>query len=334
MFPNYFAAPPATYQPAPSNGSLRPSTCQLAIRQQPKEALVTIKDKEKVRKPVDPPPMLELTVNGSTDQQFLQNPYLFVCATLYKSEKDEPFDASANASLAGTLVSSLHRLKDTNNKDGGFFVFGDISVKVQGTFRLYFTLYEFLPNGNEVQHLAGVISEKFKVVLPKDFKGLEESTYLSRAFSDQGVRLRLRKEPRGMMSNKRSYSGEPAPIANTPIRPNVEYPAAKKARQEYPVNLNSTTSASSMAYQMNATTMPYAMGHPSLGMNMTTPLSMYRNSPFQYTNGDIASSVPQHTGYPSSHIYPPYGHRNVAASSVDDAAYPPHFSTSDSPYLG
>jgi hypothetical protein len=28
---------------------------------------------------------------------------------------------------------------------------------------------------------------------------MDESTYLSRAFSDQGVRLRLRKEPRAMM---------------------------------------------------------------------------------------------------------------------------------------
>ena len=33
------------------------------------------------------------------------------------------------------------------------------------------------------------------VVAAKDFHGMEESSYLSRAFSDQGVRLRLRKEP-------------------------------------------------------------------------------------------------------------------------------------------
>jgi hypothetical protein len=30
---------------------------------------------------------------------------------------------------------------------------------------------------------------------------MDESTYLSRAFSDQGVRLRLRKEPRAMMGS-------------------------------------------------------------------------------------------------------------------------------------
>lgn len=32
-----------------------------------------------------------------------------------------------------------------SNKDGGFFVCGDISIKVQGTFRLCFTLYDFQP---------------------------------------------------------------------------------------------------------------------------------------------------------------------------------------------
>jgi hypothetical protein len=36
----------------------------------------------------------------------------------------------------------------------------------------------------------------FSVVVQKDWKGLQESTYISRAFSDQGVRIRLRKEAR------------------------------------------------------------------------------------------------------------------------------------------
>lgn len=29
--------------------------------------------------------------------------------------------------------------------DGGFFVFGDLSVKVEGVFRLSFSLYELIP---------------------------------------------------------------------------------------------------------------------------------------------------------------------------------------------
>ena len=57
------------------------------------------------------------------------------------------------------MVSSLHRLKDVDNMgmtcwkslptefakplvDGGFFVFSDLSVKIEGEFRLQFSLYE------------------------------------------------------------------------------------------------------------------------------------------------------------------------------------------------
>jgi hypothetical protein len=82
------------------------------------------------------------------------------------------------------------------NIDGGFFVFSDMTVKVLGVFRLHFSLFEYRKQSQEVCFLGSVISERFKVLLSKDFKGLDESTYLSRTFSDQGVRIRLRKEPR------------------------------------------------------------------------------------------------------------------------------------------
>lgn len=42
--------------------------------------------------------------------------------------------------------------------------------------------------------------ENQTVVAAKDFHGMEESSILSRTFSDQGVRLRLRKEPRSIAS--------------------------------------------------------------------------------------------------------------------------------------
>ncbi|KAF2800657.1 hypothetical protein K505DRAFT_320310 [Melanomma pulvis-pyrius CBS 109.77] len=222
----YHYVPPTVYQqPGVSSGShLRSQDITLILRQQPKEALVTADGKEKARKPVDPPPIIQVTVKPSADpsQHFLQSPYLFMCTSLYKLDKNEAWDGNANKSLAGSLVSSLHRLKDVDNKDGGFFVFGDISVKVQGTFRLHFSLFDLRKDTADVQYLGSITSEPFRVLLPKDFKGMDESTYLSRAFSDQGVRLRLRKEPRAMMGNKRPYPyGVDSPSSNTPIRPNM-----------------------------------------------------------------------------------------------------------------
>ncbi|KAF2706330.1 hypothetical protein K504DRAFT_386056 [Pleomassaria siparia CBS 279.74] len=123
-----------------------------------------------------------------------------MCTSLRRdNETPESFDATINKNLAGSLVSSLHRLKDGDNKDGGFFVFGDISVKTTGIFRLQFSLFDLHKDTHDVLYLGSIISDAFRVMLPKDFKGMEESTYISRAFSDQGVRLRLRKEPRAIM---------------------------------------------------------------------------------------------------------------------------------------
>lgn len=51
-------------------------------------------------------------------------------------------------------------------------------------------------NNSQVAFVRSIVSSPFRVVGQKEFKGLSESTHLSRAFSDQGVRLRLRKEPR------------------------------------------------------------------------------------------------------------------------------------------
>ncbi|KAK5174049.1 uncharacterized protein LTR77_001129 [Saxophila tyrrhenica] len=118
--------------------------------------------------------------------------------------------------LVGASTSSLHRLKDVDNKDGGFFVFGDISCRREGRFRLQFALFELRPDGSEFLNYA--MSNPFKVVPFKEFRGMKESTHLSRTFSDQGVRLRLRKEPRAIGA-KRSWTGtEMGPTTSPPSR--------------------------------------------------------------------------------------------------------------------
>ncbi|KAF1969590.1 hypothetical protein BU23DRAFT_375255, partial [Bimuria novae-zelandiae CBS 107.79] len=172
----------------------------LIIRQQPKEALVFSAGKEKTRKPVDPPPIVQLKVDESAEasQHFLQSPYLFMTVSLWKADQDERWDHCGSQNgpshLYGGLCSSLHRLKDIDNKDGGFFIFGDISVNTTGTFRLQFKLYDM--QKDVAVFIGSIKSDPFNVVSAKGYLGLEPSTYLSRTFSDQGVRLRLRKESR------------------------------------------------------------------------------------------------------------------------------------------
>ncbi|CUS15313.1 unnamed protein product [Tuber aestivum] len=201
---------------------VRSEDYELHIRQGPERARVA-GVKEKDRKPVDPPPIIQLKIRDDTDpaQNYLQSPYYFMCTNLYSSMHDSPSHIPPHQALAGTLVSSLHRLKDIDNSDGGFFVFGDLSVKIEGEYRLRFSLFEMLKN--EVVHIKSITSEPFTVYAAKNFPGMSESTFLSRSFGDQGVRLRIRKEPRTLL--KRPPPG---------MRPE-EYPLSHSARPYMPM---------------------------------------------------------------------------------------------------
>jgi hypothetical protein len=191
---------------------LEPGDVTLLIRQQPKEGLITTEGKEKSRKPIDPPPVVEIQVSEQRDAKkfYLQSPYLFLVCQLVAAESKIPIKIQGKCALTGALCSSLHRLRDSANTEGGFFVFGDLSAKIAGEYRLQFSLFDarLRDPDRKCVFLATAFSAQFKVVQHKDFKGLEESTFLSRAFSDQGVRLRLRKEPRTNMgtSKKRSFT--------------------------------------------------------------------------------------------------------------------------------
>ena len=95
-------------------------------------------------------------------RNYLQSPYLFMCANLCNADLDNLTPLASQTVLSGTLVSSLHRLKDVDNMgkcsmivqtscihlhgtlDGGFFVFGDLSVTLEGDYRLRFSLFEML----------------------------------------------------------------------------------------------------------------------------------------------------------------------------------------------
>jgi len=101
--------------------------------------------------------------------------------------------------LAGTTVSSLHRLK-YENEEGAYFIFGDLSCKSEGRFRLEFTLFEI--RRESCFHVTSVQSDPFTVYSSKEWPGMSESTALTRSFSEQGVRLRLRKEPRALLRKR------------------------------------------------------------------------------------------------------------------------------------
>jgi|TARA_R110002003_G_scaffold70_12_gene6408 hypothetical protein len=296
----------------------------LSYCQQPHEALVTVAGKEKSRKPIDPPPMVQVTLDKNQDpnQNFFRSPHAFGVLTLYHADKDEPYQHNRQNGLTGTLVSSLHCLKNIDNKEGGFFIFGDVSVKVVGRFRLRFTLHELI--GNEALYLGEVISEPFEVSQAKDFKGLRESTYLSRAFSDQGVRLRLRKDTRGAGSTKRSHQEEEhedvndakrlqkgAPYSHSlsvipVINPRMSINMSPNTTSSMPPSYSSVmaprmptmpshTNSYSMTSGMPANTNSYM--HPSMSANTNSYMSQSmptNTSP--YVSSNMPSNMPSNMG--------------------------------------
>lgn len=141
----------------------------------------------------------------------MTGPYLFLTSTLVPEDFDihTKLPEVSSTFLTGSLVSSIHRLKDSLSTEGGFFVFGDLCVKQEGRYRLRFTLYERdpFPENGSYCFVSELVSNVFTVYAPRRFPGMTESTPLTRMFSDQGVKLRLRKETRTLTTRKR---GRPA----------------------------------------------------------------------------------------------------------------------------
>ncbi|KAH8554800.1 velvet factor-domain-containing protein [Umbelopsis sp. PMI_123] len=190
-----------------------PTIPHILIRQQPQQAKQSIAyDRE--RRPVEPPPIVQITFSNLSAQETmtcLQSPYYFMTARLVTpdSRLGQPMLCDNEEDvLTGSVVSSLHRLKDIDNQDAGFFVFGDLAIKIPGVFKIHFSLFEI--RSGQVINRETIATEPFTVYSPKQFPGPLESTFLSRTFADQGVRMRIRKEHRmhsKVVPSKRKTTG-------------------------------------------------------------------------------------------------------------------------------
>ena len=181
------------------------------------------------RRPVDPPPVVELKVlegDAKTDITFAHNANFFLYTTL---ESARPIAQGRGSTipppypvLTGMPVAGMAYLDRPS--PAGYFIFPDLSVRHEGKYRLSFNLYEELkedkdadadptfsspthPN-NEVLRSSPVApqgyahfrlevkSEPFIVYSAKKFPGLAESTALSRVVAEQGCRVRIRRDVR------------------------------------------------------------------------------------------------------------------------------------------
>ena len=166
------------------------------------------------RRPVDPPPIVELRIfDNDQEVTFAYNANFFLHASL---ENARPLAAGRTAPsisgtpvLTGTPVAGMAYLE--RPEPAGYFIFPDLSVRHEGKYRLSFALLENLsevkdldpddPNvihdGNRfVTNRCEVKSAPFTVFSAKKFPGLSESTALSRVVAEQGCRVRIRRDVR------------------------------------------------------------------------------------------------------------------------------------------
>ena len=112
---------------------------------------------------------------------YLENPHYFMYAMLADAETDEELHLLQDGKTrytTGSCVSCLYHLKDIDGSEQGFFVFPDLSIRVEGRYRLKLCLFETI--GNMVHHCKSIYSSPFNVFTAKRFPGMEESTTLSK----------------------------------------------------------------------------------------------------------------------------------------------------------
>ncbi|KAF2878348.1 velvet factor-domain-containing protein [Massariosphaeria phaeospora] len=169
------------------------------------------------RRPVDPPPIVELRVfEGEQEITFAYNANFFLFATLENARAIAPGRGPPTTPsfpvLTGTPVAGMAYLDRPN--PAGYFIFPDLSVRHEGKYRLSFALYEELKDAKDmdpedrnglnpqagidahVSHRLEVKSSPFVVFSAKKFPGLSESTALSRMVAEQGCRVRIRRDVR------------------------------------------------------------------------------------------------------------------------------------------
>lgn len=76
---------------------------------------------------------------------YLDNPYYFMYAMLADCDTDEDLHLLPDGKTrytTGSCVSCLYHLKDIDGSHQGFFVFPDLSVRVEGRYKLKLCLFE------------------------------------------------------------------------------------------------------------------------------------------------------------------------------------------------
>ncbi|KAI5457998.1 velvet factor-domain-containing protein [Mariannaea sp. PMI_226] len=208
------------------------------------------------RRPVDPPPVVELriiegpNVEEGKDITFDYNANFFLYASLEHARpiahgRVQTPGATNPPILTGVPASGMAYLDRPT--EAGYFIFPDLSVRHEGRYRLTFSLFETtkeekdfdlepsdgdLPPG--VDWRMEIKTLPFSVFSAKKFPGLMESTQLSKTVADQGCRVRIRRDVRMRKRDGKGGSGfdrrEEGYARQRTVTPAAEDPHSIRAR--------------------------------------------------------------------------------------------------------
>ncbi|KAF1827355.1 uncharacterized protein K489DRAFT_13610 [Dissoconium aciculare CBS 342.82] len=173
------------------------------------------------RRPVDPPPIIELTIKEGEGDRFDKDVTQSMHANyvMFASlEQARPMararghpEKSAPTVLTGSPVAGMVYLD--RPKPAFYFIFSDLSVRHEGKYRFGFSLFEEVkepgdadksdatatpgsPDPGALSYRFDVRTQPFVVYSAKKFPGLNTSTPLSRLVAEQGCRVRIRRDVR------------------------------------------------------------------------------------------------------------------------------------------
>ncbi|KAF4452520.1 hypothetical protein F53441_4632 [Fusarium austroafricanum] len=178
----------------------------LRIRQQPIAAR-SCGFGERDRRVIDPPPIVQLLVEGPNltkedITKHLRYPhYVMNCSILDESGSRDasfmPEEYRQQRRLMGLLVSTPFVGKDEHGEEGCFFCFPDLSCRTPGSFCLNFSLARIDPmRARELKRFPFLInmrSDVFTVYTAKDFPGMQASTKLTKKLKEQGCIISIKK---------------------------------------------------------------------------------------------------------------------------------------------
>lgn len=228
--------------------------------------------------------------------------------------------------LTGMPVSGMAYLD--RPLEAGYFIFPDLSVRHEGMYRLSFNLYEEMRDPEEISEaqsdskrsISGlgqpdssfdwrmeVKSQEFMVFSAKKFPGLAESTLLSRTVSEQGCRVRIRRDIRMRRRDGKgaefeepdAYRGRPSEqeerersrsLSDSPTRGGAPYTDEQGRQypespsyQESPVSGPAPRPGNYLQFgqQVSAPQPQFAQPPPPLLPYQSQPQSSFRGPPIQ-----------------------------------------------------